>query len=72
MKTHKNAGRLLVGAAAACLALTACSGSGSDDSADGDTVKVGIIVSETGVFATQAKDFQNGFNAALDHLTTAR
>ncbi|WP_370615324.1 ABC transporter substrate-binding protein [Mumia qirimensis] len=70
MFTQKRTGRLLVTAAAACLALTACGGSGSDDdSAGGDTVKVGIIVSETGIFATQAKDFQNGFNAALDHLT---
>ncbi|WP_172806272.1 substrate-binding domain-containing protein [Aeromicrobium choanae] len=32
-------------------------------------MKVGIIVSETGVFSTQAKDFQNGFNAAIEHLT---
>jgi branched-chain amino acid transport system substrate-binding protein len=70
MFTHKRAGRLLAGAAAACLVLSACGGSDSGGgSGDGETVKVGIIVSETGVFATQAKDFQNGFNAALDHLT---
>ncbi|MGH1565288.1 ABC transporter substrate-binding protein [Mumia sp. DW29H23] len=69
MKTHTHAGRFLVGAAAACLALSACGGGGSDEGESGDTVTVGIVVSQTGVFATQAKDFENGFRAALDHLT---
>jgi len=70
LKTHNRAKYLLVAAAAASLALSACSSDSSGGSSSGkDPVKVGIIVSETGVFSTQAKDFQNGFNAAIDHLT---
>ena len=49
---------------AGCSSATSNSGS-----ADGGALKVGMIVSETGVFTTQAKDFEIGFNAGLDYLT---
>jgi len=60
----------VVAAVAATALLAGCSSGGSDDeAASGDPVTVGIIVSQTGVYATQAKDFVNGFNAGLDFIT---
>lgn len=61
--------RLAAVAAAATLVLAACGGEGESDEASGETIKIGMIVSETGTFTTQAKDFDNGFRAALEHLT---
>jgi branched-chain amino acid transport system substrate-binding protein len=69
--------RVMVAAGAAgLLVLTGCAnhapsagGSGSSDAADGEPIKIGLIVSKTGNFAPQALDEINGVNAALDHLT---
>jgi branched-chain amino acid transport system substrate-binding protein len=59
---------LVVGLSLVSLALAACGGGGSSGS-NGDSIKVGMILSYTGNFATQAKDFENGFLAALDYRT---
>lgn len=67
MRIHGRLAGVLTGVAAASLALTACGESAP--SASEDTITVGIIGSQTGVFTTQAKDFKNGFMAGLEHLT---
>ena len=54
--------------AVSVFALSACSAPGSGKQV-GDSIKVGLVLSYTGVFATQAQDFENGFRAALDELT---
>lgn len=50
------------------LSMAACASTGSAGESS-DTVKVGVISSITGTYATQAKDFRNGFEAGLDYLT---
>jgi branched-chain amino acid transport system substrate-binding protein len=57
-------------AAIAVLALTAaCAPPGQDGGAAGEAVTVGMILSYTGPYSTQAKNFENGFNAGLDYIT---
>lgn len=59
-------------AVATILAATGCASSGNAGSGggtDGTPIDIGLVLSYTGNFATQATDFENGFTAALDHLT---
>ncbi|MFR9804079.1 ABC transporter substrate-binding protein [Pseudonocardia sp. RS010] len=55
--------------AAASIALAGCGSDAATGDGGGDTVKVGMLVSFTGNFATQAKDFDNSFTAGLQTLT---
>lgn len=75
--------RVLALSAAAALALSACapSSDGDDDSDDGgqstgaaggegpDTVKVGIIYSETGPLAAYGEQYKAGLEAGIDYAT---
>jgi branched-chain amino acid transport system substrate-binding protein len=50
------------------LAMTACAASGSSGGSS-DTVKVGVISSQTGTYSVQSADFRNGLEAGLNYLT---
>jgi branched-chain amino acid transport system substrate-binding protein len=68
-RTRARWGVVAVFATTALLAGCSSAGGSDDEAPSGDPVTVGVIVSETGVYATQAKDFLNGFNAGLDYIT---
>lgn len=71
--------RLVLAAASAVLslALAACgspgqpgsAGGGSDASASGSPVKVGLVYSKTGPLATYGEQYRQGFTAGLDYAT---
>ncbi len=57
-------------AAAAVLALSACAPSeGGGAEANGETIEVGVITSETGPLAAYGQTFLDGFDAGLDYAT---
>lgn len=56
-------------AAVAGLALAACATPSGNRGGDGETLKVGIVTSETGLLSAVTDRWENGFMAGLEYLT---
>ncbi|MFC4054173.1 ABC transporter substrate-binding protein [Actinomadura syzygii] len=71
MITTGTAGRVAVGLTVAALALAACGGEGSDSGGGSKTLKIGLVTSSAGPFASNAKTMVAGAEYAVKLLNDA-